>query len=130
MSGDANTAGLDALIGKLRRMHDFVVSAAPAAAKAMADELKASASSGTSPDGSAWAPRRKDGAAALAGAAAAITVNAVGTSLVARLGFPYSMHTAGKGHAVARQILPVGAIPARVAAAIKQSLIASWEASQ
>lgn len=124
----AELSGLDALIAKVRRAKDFVASAAPAAAEAMQAALRATASAGTSPDGTAWPQRKKDGGNALPDAADAITVRAVGTVLVARIAFPYSIHNNGKGHAPQRQILPSGEMPTSVAEAIKQSLIDSWNA--
>lgn len=124
----ADLSGLDALIAKVRRTHDFIVRAAPAAAKAVEAELRATAAAGTTPDGTAWAERKKGGRA-MANAAEAITVKAVGTVLLARLRFPESIHHKGKTNEPPRQILPNGEIPARVAEALKRSLIASWEAS-
>ncbi len=125
----ADLAGLDGLISKLRRSREFIARAAPAAAEAMAAELRATAAAGTSPDGTPWAPR-KDGGRALANAAAAITVRAVGTVLLARAQHPYGIHNAGAGKTLPRrQVLPRGGIPPRVAEAIKRALVGSWEAS-
>ncbi len=127
MPAEVDLSGLDALIAKLRRSRDFVRQAAPAAAAAMQDALRATAAAGTTPDGAAWEPRKKDGARALAKAASAITVRAVGTVLLAKLPFPYSMHDAGHGHAPKRQILPSGSPPAAVLEAIKGALVAAWK---
>jgi hypothetical protein len=121
----ADTSALDALITRLRRSHQFVTTAAPAAAEAMAAALRAAAASGASPDGAAWAEKKKGGRA-LVNAAAKIVVRAVGTVLLARIGFPESVHNVGTKVTPKRQILPTSMPPA-VAEAIKRSLIASWE---
>lgn len=128
MASEADTSGLDALIAKVRGTRAFIRSAAPEVAEAMGAELRATAQAGTSSSGQAWAPRKKDGAPALAKAADGITVSAAGSVVQAKLAFPYSIHSMGKGHAPRREILPVGEIPARVASAIKAKLIELWGA--
>ena len=125
---DVDLSQLDALIARLRRSREFLARAAPAAAEAMQAELRASASAGTSPEGAAWA-EKKGGGRALPNAASAITVKAVGTILLGRLVFPYTLHNIGKGNAPQRQVIPAGAMPPRVLAAIKRALIAAWEAN-
>lgn len=119
---------LDNLIARLRRSKDFVARAAPAAAAAVEGVLRATASAGTSPDGAAWEPRVRDGGRALPKAAGAITCKAVGTVLLAKLAFPYSLHDQGQGHAVKRQIMPHGSAPPAVMDAIKRALIDAWRA--
>jgi hypothetical protein len=124
-----NTIALDTLITKLRRSKAFVQAAAPAAAKAMGDALKETVSAGETPDGTPWVPK-KDGGAPLVNAASKITVKSVGTVLVAVIPKIEAIHNQGTRRIPARQILPKGGIPPAIAAAIKQSIIAAWEASK
>lgn len=126
---EVDLSALDALISKLRRSREFIVSAAPAAAEAMQAALRATAAAGESPDGAAWAPRKKDGGRALANAANKIVVRAVGSVLLARIGWPESLHNDGTKTIPQRQILPSGEMPPAVATAVKDSLIESWKAA-
>lgn len=123
---DPDLSKLDRLIASLRGARGFLVRAAPAVAKAVEAELRATAAAGTTPDGAAWAPK-KDGGRALANAAAAISVRAVGTVILARLRFPESIHHKGTKRLPKRQILPEGELPANVAEAIKRTLVREWE---
>jgi len=125
----SDLTALDNLIAKIRGARDFLVRAAPAAAAAMGDALRATASAGQTPEGQAWAPKKKGGGKALAGAAAAIKIRAVGTVLIASIGMPEAIHNAGKRNTPARKILPTE-LPPIVADAIKQSLIETWESEQ
>jgi hypothetical protein len=122
---------LDALITKLRRSKQWIESAAPAAAEAVSAELKATASAGTTPDGTPWAPRKKDGGKPLAGAAGAIESRAVGSVILTRITDKvHALHNVGNAAGrVRREIIP-RAMPARIAAAIRKSLLASWEAAK
>lgn len=124
---DPDLSSLDGLIRKLRQARGFLVKAAPAAAAAMQGALRATAAAGTAPDGSPWAPRKRDGGRALAGAASAITVRPVGTVLLAKLRFPEVIHDAGNPPILPRrQIIPHGALPETVMQAIKDALIEAW----
>ncbi len=126
-----DTTALDAMIRKLRRTRAFILEAAPSCADAVATELRATAAAGTSPDGAAWAPRKADGARALANAASAISVKAVGSIVLAKVGYPYVFHQKAQGSSTPRRlILPdAGVLPARLAAAVKRAIVAAREAA-
>lgn len=110
------------MIGRLRRAKDFVRQAAPAAARAMGDALRSTASAGTTPLGAAWKPK-KDGGRPLVHAADAIEVKSIGSVLMAKVRMPEHLHSIGNARGrVRREIIPRAGLPPIVAEAIKKSL--------
>lgn len=75
-----SNAAFDDMISILRKLggEEFVNEVAKEAAPLLNDAVKATARAGTSPDGTPWAPRKKDGAPALAGADKDVTTAAHG----------------------------------------------------
>lgn len=117
---------LDQQIERLRSLPGLVTRAAPAVALEMKRELASQASRGATPDGKAWAPT-KDGRQALPKAAQNIDVEARGTVVVASVEGPYALHTQGRVRGgMRRQILPTGATPAPMTAAIDRVVTAEF----
>lgn len=114
---------LDRMIAAARNVARLAVDGAPEAARTVEAELKASAAAGTSPDGQAWAPRKRDGGRAMAGAASHVTCNAVGTSLVIRLEGPDVFHHFGAGEKPRRPVIPQGTIPDKLGNAIRLGFV-------
>ena len=128
MAHDGSIA-LNAQIAKLRRLGPALTKGgAPAVALAVRGELAAQIAAGTGPDGRAWKPT-KAGTPPLRNAAAALTVRAVGTVVVATLSGVEARHHLGavKGK-VKREILPTGKIPDPVTRAITRVVTAEFEA--
>lgn len=69
---------LTTLASRLRAIPSLGATIAREAAPDVLAAAKSTADAGTTPEGKAWAPRKKDGGRALAHAADAITVRAVG----------------------------------------------------
>jgi hypothetical protein len=82
-------------------------------------EVKKTAAAGTSPDGEAWAPRKKDGARPMVNAAAHVSAKAFGPTIRVFLkGADVFHHYATRGEP-RRQVIPEGAaLPAGIARAI------------
>lgn len=123
----ADESQLDGLIDRLRGLDRVGVAIAEDALPRVLAAARATASSGTTPDGKPWAPK-KDGTAALPNAAAAISAEVSGTTkavitLVAK--GPYRFHqrskSTGKKGLPRREVLPVDAVPAAISDAIQAS---------
>lgn len=101
------TSQLDTLIGKLAKLDKTLVEkCAPELAKAVETYLKGTIRAGTDPYGFPWKPKKKGDGKPLANAAAHLTVRAVGTNIISRIGFPESLHHLGKARGkVKRKIL-------------------------
>lgn len=117
----SNGAADRAFANRLAQLEAFArlpVSARPAVARAVARVQLATIAAGTDPNGVAWAPT-KEGKRPLENAAAAVTVDEVSGGVVIRVSGPEKLHHTGeaRGH-TRRQIIPSGAIPARMSAAI------------
>lgn len=97
----------------------LVQQSAPAVAQALAAEINADVAAARSPDGEAWAPK-KDGGRALQNAAQQVTVDVVGTVILAKLKGPEVRHHKGTARGgIRRQILPTRKIPDNVSRAIR-----------
>jgi hypothetical protein len=81
MSGEAALDDMILKLTKLGNVEDVAKTAAPLVEAAN----RQTAAAGTSPDGVAWAPRKKDGTAALQNAAAAVEAVSVGPKVRLRL---------------------------------------------
>lgn len=109
---------LDEMIARINALPGLAQRAAPDVAFAVEAELERTIGAGTTPDGEPWAPT-KEGARPLAGAAKALGVAAVGTTIVVRLTGPEARHHLGRARGgVVRQIIPTDKIPAPMATAI------------
>ncbi len=119
--------GLEILSDRIARLRVLVTlpeGAAPLVASAIGKELDRQIAAGTDPDGTPWEPRQADGGKPLRGTAGHIAVGVVGSTVIARLRSKHHvLHQFGcsKGR-VRRQILPSGAIPDRMAKAIRTAL--------
>lgn len=122
-------AALDDMVARLRRLAELPAEAAKLGAPLVEAAIKASATAGTTPDGSPW-PAKKDGGRPLANAAAAITSKAVSTTIVTTLTGPEVIHNFGTERLPKRQILPDGGagLPPKVAAAVDQAATKAFDA--
>ncbi len=119
---------LDGLIERLRKLDGVGVAIAEAALPAVLEASRATASSGTAPDGTAWQPR-KDGSAALVNASAAISAVVSGSSravITLILKAPYVFHQLSKNKSTKtglprREILSVDDVPAPIVEAIQSA---------
>lgn len=103
MSG---AAVLQEMIAAFQGLETFPAAIAREAAPDLEAALKATASAGSSPSGQAWAPTKKGGRA-MAGAAKAITVKAVGNIVRVVLAGVEVFHHFGKGSSeVRRPVIP------------------------
>lgn len=121
-------AELEAQIARLQRVAELPRLAAPDVAEALQEELEAQIARGQGPDGEAWAPRQEDGGQPLRGAAQALGVAAVGTTVIARLKGPEARHHLGRAKGgIVRRILPVQGIPDPMTRAIKRVVTEKFE---
>jgi hypothetical protein len=114
-------AKMDAWIAALRTLPvDLVTASTPEVAKALEDDIKASANAGAAPDGSAW-QKTESGAKALPNAADRVKVEHSGSVVLARLKGNEVRHHKGTARGgIRRQILPTRKIPDNVAVAIRR----------
>lgn len=124
----SGNAELEGMLAVLRELPQIARQAAPELAEAVRVELQATAAAGTSATGQAWLPRKSDGGRAMADAADAIKVAAVGTSIVAVVRGPEALHHRGFSRGgVRRSILPTtSAIPPKVQTAVRDVLDAAF----
>lgn len=121
-SFDADLAGM---VQALDRVGDIASTIAPGVAKLVREHLESTIAAGTDPYGNPWVPT-KDGHRALAGAAKALAVTAIGTVVWIVLTGPEARHhqgwiKGGKGGRYKRPIIfTKGDLPAALANKIKQ----------
>lgn len=121
-------AALDAQIARLGELQELARAAAPACAEKLEEELHRQISAGVDPDGKPWEPRKDTGEQPLQGAAKALGVAAVGTTVFCRVRGPEARHSKGTARGgVVRRILPLSGLPARYAKAIKRGLTRQFE---
>lgn len=119
-SNDAAFAALDAQLRCLRALPRSVETMTPKVAKALDTELRAQIDAGQAPDGTPWPPTEK-GERALKNAGAALTVEAHGTVILAKLTGPTALHHMGHARGgVRRQVLPDSKMPDRLTAALER----------
>jgi hypothetical protein len=104
------------MAARLRRVGTMPAELAREAAPLVEQAVKATAAAGTTPDGEAWAPRKRDGGRALANAASAVSAAAVGASVRVTLTGVEVFHHLGAG-VPKRKILPDGGagVPPKIA---------------
>jgi hypothetical protein len=117
-------AALDKMIATARSMATLAQDAAPLAARHVESSLRATAAAGQAPDGTAW-PDKKDGGRALKNAAAAITVQAIGTVILIVLRGHHVYHHFGAG-VPRRPIIPQGSMPKRLGNAVRLGFVQPW----
>lgn len=119
MSGEDQ---LDAMIATIRKLPELGKQAAPDVAAAVEADLQRTIAAGTTPDGKPW-KLTQDGERPLTGAAKALAVVAVGTTVFVRLTGPEARHHLGRGRGgVVREVIPTKRIPAKMATAIRSVL--------
>lgn len=117
----AGMAELDAMIARVRSLRGLATRAAPDVAAAIEAELHATIAAGTTPGGTAWQLTR-DGRTPLTGAAKALGVAAVGSTIYVRLTGVEARHHLGRARAgIERQVIPRELSP-RMAAAVHDVL--------
>ena len=120
-------AQLDAMIATIGKLPDLCKLAAGDVALAIENDLHRTIAAGTTPDGEAWKPT-KDGERPLTGAAKALAVVPVGTTIYVRLTGPEARHHLGRGRGgVVREVIPTKQIPAPMATAIRAQLAKHFE---
>jgi len=108
------------MIATLRRLSGPKVGelVATKAAPKVDAAIKATARSGTTPEGTTWKPK-KDGGRPLVNAAAAISTKGLGNLVVTTLTAPTSFHHKGLGGKPTRQVIPdSGTVPDGVKKAV------------
>lgn len=108
------------LTESMRRLGAMPEDVAKAAAPAVQAQLRASASAGHAPDGTAWAPKKRGAGAPLAGAAKAITAKAVGPFVRMTVLGVEAYHHVGAG-VTAREMIPVLDVPDAIAEVVKDA---------
>jgi hypothetical protein len=115
-------AALDAQIRRLRSVEGLATDAAPHVAKALKEELDAQIARGEGPDGVPWV-LKDDGHRPLRFAANAVTVKALGSTIVARVEGPEAYHHRGQTRGnIRRPIIPTGKLTQPFTRAIKRVL--------
>ena len=105
---------------------DLVKEATPAVVDELAQDINSSISGARAPDGTAWQPKQ-DGGAALQNAGQHVTVEAVGTVILAKLTGVEARHHKGTARGgIRRQILPTRKIPDSVSRAISTVFSATF----
>ena len=124
---DDGLAEIEAMAARLRGLGASIEAAAPAAAQAVGDVIRANLRAGKAPDGTAWQETKK-GNVPLRGAADRLEVRAVGNVILISIGGRYVYHhfgTTGRGRLPSRPVVPLKGqpIPKPVADAIKAALL-------
>lgn len=120
-------ATMQAWIDMLRELPDELVKASvPAVVQALGQEINGDVAAARGPDGEPWAPKQ-DGGRALQNAAQQVTVEAVGTVILAKLKGPEVRHHKGTARGgIRRQILPTRKIPDNVSRAIRAAFTTNF----
>lgn len=118
---------LERMIAACRAFEGLPRDAAPIAARQVEATVKATAAAGTSPDGEAWAPRKKGGGRPMTGAAGAVSAAAVGTVVLIKLVGAYVFHHFGVRGAEARPVIPRGSMPDKLGNAVRLGFVEVWK---
>lgn len=112
------SARLQEQIDRLRQLPTMVNRAAPKVATEFERELERNIAAGVGPDGRPW-PKTKEGKLPLRNAAAALSVKAIGSVVLAKLtGIEVKHHLGAVKGGIRRPILPTGRIPDPITKAI------------
>lgn len=123
MSGEAE---LDRMIAEVRAIGAVAADAAPVVAAEVETWLRGTASAGTTPTGTAWAPT-KDGGRALKNAPAAINVVVIDEKTVqAQVTGHHVFHHYGTKKDPKRQIIPEEGMPPKLGLAVQQGIVKAW----
>lgn len=120
MSGELND-----MIAKVRGLKGLVEKAAPECGDALQASIRSDLAAGRSPAGTPW-QALKGGGKPLPNAPQALTVRAIGTTLLASIGFPYNFHNRGTAKVPIRMLLP-DSLPPKHAKAIADVLRKHWQ---
>ncbi|WP_437647860.1 hypothetical protein [Sorangium sp. So ce362] len=123
MASGGDFAALERMISACQELARLPERAAPLAAQKVGEELRRTASAGQAPDGTPWAPRKADGGRAMANAAKAITVKAIGTVILITLHGPEVFHHFGAQGKPARPVIPRGSLPSKLGNAIRLGFV-------
>lgn len=127
--GAANTEGfaeLDRQIQRVRRIGDLPERVAPVMAEELERELLRQVRSGKGPDGQRL-PLTEDGRRPLQSISRGLTVRAIGTTVIAALAFPFSLHHLGQARGgKVRQVLPTKQLPRSVVRALERAVQRVW----
>ena len=127
MGSSSGFAELDAMIASCRAAGRLATDAAPEVARNVESSLKATAAAGTTPDGTAWASRKRDGGRAMADADKAVSARAIGTVILIKLTGPEVFHHYGSPPGKPpRQVIPVGSMPAKLGNAVRLGFVTPW----
>lgn len=128
-SDGGNDAAFDALEAQIRRLKglgDLPTVVAPAVAVVLRATITEQIAAGTTPDGTPWEPTAL-GAVPLQHAAKALTVQAIGSSVVARLTGPEARHHLGTASGgIVRQILPSSELPQAAIEAVRRVAVTGF----
>lgn len=122
-------SGIEEMIASLERLEELPKRTAEIAAEKLDARVKATAAAGTSPDGKAWAPKKKGGRA-MANAAAHIATRAYGHIVRMTLTGPDVFHQfSQKKGEPAREVIPGagGAMPAVVADVLEEATAQAFD---
>ncbi len=130
MSDAQNAAGfraLDSQIAMLKVLVDLPDECVPGIARAMEQETHRTIAASTDPDGVPWPPK-KDGAGFKFVKASDIAVGAFQRTIIMRIkSRPVVLHNNGYARGdVVRRVIPVGRIPARMAAQMKRAAVEAF----
>jgi len=110
------------MIERVEALPGLAREAAPDVADAVERELQQTIAAGTDAYGKPWPPT-KEGGRPLQHAAAALTVVAVGTTVITQVSGPEARHHLGRARGgLAREIIPTAEIPPSMNRAIKDVL--------
>ena len=110
------------MVRRIRAVPKLAQEAAPEVAEIVRAHLEQGIAAGRAPDGSSW-QLTKHGRKALAGAAKALAVRAVGSMVLVVLSGHEVFHHYGTKRVPKREILPSGSLPDDLSSAIKQGLV-------
>jgi hypothetical protein len=120
-------SGFDEMLASLRALERLPEDAAKAAAPLIEAALRASAAKEESPDGKAWAPRKRGSGSVYAHAASHIKAQAIGTLVRVTLSGPEVFGHYGTGRLPRRPMLPdPGTLPASVARELERAAGAAF----
>lgn len=120
-------AALRDRIARLRSLEQVPDQVGPQVARAIEAELRANIARGVGPDGTPW-KLTQDGRVPLRGAASALTVRALGSTIIVSLEGAESRHHLGRVRGgVRRPIIPTGNMPEPILRAIDAIVLRAFD---